>query len=113
MREHRETIAIHHADDMSKDELDNLKLGYESKGWTKVQVLVTERAFSKLFTVSGFRPEPSKSIDFVNVTSREPSKTELVEILEDHGIAGAKIDYWTEPYAFEDAFQISTVYYTK
>jgi hypothetical protein len=112
----REVIALHESEGMSHDELKSQEAMYQSQGWTDVQVRNLLKGSAPKWTTyewSGIRPEPSEPVHFVNVTSREPSKTELLELLADEGITGVKIDYWSEPYPFEDGFQIDTVWYKK
>ncbi len=56
--------------------------------------------------------EPQESVELVNVTSRDPDLSELLELLEDEGIKNPTNVYWTQPYRFEDAFQVAIVWYT-
>ncbi len=107
----RQMIATQHVEDLSKDELDNQKAKYETQGWTEVRVTKTLSNDWTAYEWSGIHV-PSESIDFVNVTSRDPDLSEILELLEDEGIKGPTNVYWTQPYRFEDAFQVAIVWYT-
>lgn len=112
----RETIVIQHTAGLSADETQSLRAGFESEGWSGV--LVKSRpdlagSGWKAYEWSGIRKpaEPAETVELVNVTSRDPDHSEILEALDDDGIRNVKIDYFTEPYRFEDGFQISTVFY--
>jgi len=99
----RRTIAVQHAERLSKDELENQKLEYESQGWTDVQVRSPYGILSggqgwKSYEWSGKKARVEWVHDFTLDTYDVDADDLAKRLLEDERVPSAvRVLDWTDP----------------
>ena len=100
----RQTIEIQHTEGLSKDEIDNARIGYVRNGWKNVSYKMRpDLAGSgwKAYEWTGIAPA-KRWVEDVIVGSYDPDESEILEVLADRGIKATKVLDFTTPVNLED-----------